>query len=189
MPVTLRPEFPIATERLLLRPFADGDLDALHAMQSRPEVVRFLDWEPMSREDAHGLLDRIKPMTAIDEASNGLRLAAVLRTSSELIGDFSIWCERDDRRQAEIGFVLHPDFQGRGYAMEAASVMVRMGFEGLGLHRIIGRCDARNTASAHLMERLGMRREAHFRQAELIKGEWCDELVYAILAEEWRAQS
>ncbi len=63
--------------------------------------------------------------------------------------------------------------------------MLRLGFDDLGLHRIIGRCDARNTASARLMERLGMRREAHFRENEWFKGEWGDELIYAMLDREW----
>ena len=53
--------------------------------------------------------------------------------------------------------------------------------------RIIGRCDGRNAASAKAMERLGMRREAHLRENEMVKGEWCDELVYAMLVDEWRA--
>jgi RimJ/RimL family protein N-acetyltransferase len=187
MPLVLRPTFALETERLLLRPFADGDLEALLAMQGRPDVVRYLDWEPMSRDTVQSLLDRIKPFTAIDDRSDGLRLAALLQGSGELIGDVSLWCEAGNRQQAEIGFVLHPDFQGHGYASEAMSLLVRLGFEELGLHRIIGRCDARNISSSQLMERLGMRREAHFRESELIKGEWCDELIYAILANEWRA--
>ncbi len=81
--------------------------------------------------------------------------------------------------------MLHPDQHGRGYGREATLEMLRLGFEGLGLHRIIGRCDARNDTSARLMERLGMRREAHFRENEWVKGEWCDEYVYALLAAEW----
>ena len=63
--------------------------------------------------------------------------------------------------------------------------MLRLGFEGLGLHRIIGRCDGRNAASARAMEKLGMRREAHLRENEIVKGEWTDEMVYAMLRSEW----
>lgn len=183
----LRPSFPITTERLLLRPFVPGDLEALAAMHGHAQVARFLDWEPMSHEAVTALLERILPYTAIDDRSDGLRLATVLRGSGELVGDVSLWCEPGNRSQAEIGFVFHPDFQGHGFALEAATVLIRLGFGELGLHRIIGRCDGDNAASARLMERLGMRREAHFRQAELIKGEWRDELIYAMLAEDWRA--
>jgi len=67
--------------------------------------------------------------------------------------------------------------------------MLRLGFEEYGLHRIVGRLDARNTASARVLERLGMRREAHFRQNEIIEGEWTDEFVYAILRPEWQERA
>ena len=77
------------------------------------------------------------------------------------------------------------DHSGRGYAIEAARVVLGVAFGEFGPHRVTGSCDARNLASARLMERLGMRREAHFRSNEYVKDEWCDELVYAILREEW----
>ena len=88
-------------------------------------------------------------------------------------------------RGGELGFIFHPDHSGRGYAIEAARVVLDVAFGEFGLHRVTGSCDARNLASARLMERLGMRREAHFRSNEYVKDEWCDELVYAILREEW----
>jgi RimJ/RimL family protein N-acetyltransferase len=88
-------------------------------------------------------------------------------------------------RGGELGFIFHPDHSGRGYAIEAAGVVLGVAFGEFGLHRVTGSCDARNLASARLMERLGMRREAHFHSNEYVKDEWCDELVYAILREEW----
>lgn len=184
----LRPTFPLLTERLLLRPFGDDDLDAVYAMQSRPDVTRYLYWGTRSRKDAREMLERIKKMTAIDDESDAVRLAAVLPDSGILIGDFSLQRVSREHQQGEIGFILHPDYQGRGYATEAATVLLRLGFEELGLHRIVGRADARNAASIGLMERLGMRREAHLRQNEFIKGEWCDEVLYAMLATEWNAR-
>jgi RimJ/RimL family protein N-acetyltransferase len=66
-------------------------------------------------------------------------------------------------------------------------VLLRLGFDELGLHRIVGRLDARNAASARLLQRLGMRSEAHLVENEYVKGEWTDEAVYALLASEWRA--
>lgn len=187
MPGMARPTFPLFTERLFLRPFRDADLDAMHAIYSRADVNRYLDWEARSRDDVREWLGRIKKMTALDEKGEALRLAAFPRGTEALIGDFSVWRTHLEHQQGEIGFVVHPDFHGQGYATEGAALMLRMGFERLGFHRIVGRCDARNTASARLMERLGMRREAHFRESELIKGEWVDALVYAMLASEWRA--
>ena len=181
--------FPLETPRLFLRPFEDGDFEALYAIHSREDVTRFLDWDPPSRDDVHALLNRIKPMTALDPTGDALRLAALLREDRTLIGDFSLWRVTRDHGEGEIGFVMHPDHHGHGYATEASLQLLKVGFELLGLHRIVGRCDARNTASARLMERLGMRREAWFRQNEFLKGEWTDQLVYAILAPEWADRS
>ena len=87
----------------------------------------------------------------------------------------------------EIGYVLHPDFTGHGYATEAANAMLRLGFDELGLHRIIARIDERNTASADVARRLGMRQEAHLVHNEFFKGEWSSELDFAMLADEWRS--
>jgi RimJ/RimL family protein N-acetyltransferase len=182
----LRPEFPLLTARLLLRPFEDGDLEALHAMQSDPEVARFLYGEARTLDEVRAQLDRIKPMSRIDDESDSLRLAAVRRDTGELAGDYSLRIESREHRQGEIGFITHPRHQGRGYATEGSLVLLRLGFEVLGLHRIFGSCDARNVGSARVMERLGMRQEAHFRESEIFKGEWGDELVFAMLEEEWR---
>ncbi len=71
---------------------------------------------------------------------------------------------------------------------EVTRMMLRLGFGNYGLHRIVGRIDARNAPAARLLERLGMRREAHFVRSEFIKGEWADEIVYAMLEDEWRAR-
>jgi RimJ/RimL family protein N-acetyltransferase len=185
---TLRPAFPLLTERLLMRPFEDGDLEAMHAMQGDPDVARFLYWEARSLDEVQAQIERIKPMTRIDEESDSLRLAAVRRDTGELVGDYSLRLESREHRQGEIGFITHPAHQGLGFATEGSLVLLRLGFEELGLHRIFGSCDARNIGSARVMERLGMRREAHFRENEIFKGAWGDEFIYAMLADEWGAR-
>jgi RimJ/RimL family protein N-acetyltransferase len=91
-------------------------------------------------------------------------------------------------QKGEIGYVFHPDHHGQGFAFEASREMLRLGFDELKLHRIVGRCDARNTASGSLLGRLGMRHEATFVENEFVKGEWCDEAVFAMLRSEWMAR-
>jgi RimJ/RimL family protein N-acetyltransferase len=182
-----RSTIPLTTKRLILRPFVDADLDALLAMQSRDDVTRYLNWGPMSRDQARDLLGRIKKLTAINDKADALRLAMVLAASGVVIGDVSLWRTSREHAQAEIGFVLHPDHHGHGYGTEAMRELLRIGFDEVGFHRIVGRCDARNGPSARLMKRLGMRLEAHLRENELIKGEWSDELIYAMLAGDWSA--
>ena len=92
--------------------------------------------------------------------------------------------------QPEIALVLMDIDLGPGRdGPDTAREMLRIGFEEAGMHRIIGRIEARNTPSARVLERLGMRREAHFVQNEFVKGEWTDEVVYAVLREEWLSSS
>lgn len=180
-------EAPIETERLRLRPFRRDDLDALTAIQSRPEVARFLYWDARNRAEVEPALAQLIAATAIEGEDDMIALAAERRQDGALLGYASLWLRSAEHRQAEIGFVFHPDAQGHGYASEAARELLALAFERLGAHRAFGRTDARNEASARLMRRLGMRQEAHFREAEAFKGEWGDELVFAILDREWRA--
>ncbi|GAA2906917.1 GNAT family protein [Streptosporangium fragile] len=183
----LKPSFPIRTARLILRPYTPGDLDALYAIQSLPQVARYLYWEPRDREQTRQSLEAKMAQTALLEEGQTLTLAAELAATGELIGDGMLnWCSRA-HRGGEIGYILHPAHHGRGYATEMGRVLLELGFDGLDLHRIVGRLDARNEASARVLERLGMRREAHLVENEFVKGEWASEIDYAILQREWRA--
>lgn len=181
----LNPISPIETERLRLRPYGPADLDDLLAMHSREDVVRYLYWKVRDRDEVATMLERRMTMTALGKEGDALILAVELQKIGRVIGDVLLHWTSEEHRQGEIGFVFHPDYQGRGYASEAAVVMLRLGFEELNLHRIAGRCEAGNVASARLMERLGMRQEAHFRENEFVKGKWDDELVFAVLHREW----
>lgn len=180
--------YPVRTARLVLRPFAADDLDAVYDMQSRPEVTRYLLYDVRDRSRAREALQ--ERITAARPGHHSgrliLALAVVLPETGAVIGDVGLsWLSRE-YRQGEVGYVIHPDHAGHGYATEAAQAMLSLGFGTFGLHRIVGRLDARNTASARVLEHLGMRREAHFRQNEFLNGEWTDEVVYAILCHEWK---
>ena len=184
----LRVDEPIETERLRLRRFRMDDLDGLAAIQARPEVARFLYWEPRQREEVEPALAQYIAADGLEQDGDSLSLAVERREGGTLLGWVSIWLRSSEHRQVEIGFTFHPDEQGKGYATEAARELLVLGFERLGAHRVYGRTDARNEPSAALMRRLGMRQEAHFREAEIFKGAWGDELVFAILADEWSSQ-
>jgi RimJ/RimL family protein N-acetyltransferase len=177
---------PVATARLVLRPFTAGDLPTFHELYSREDVWRYIPFRPESVDDSRAVLERISRMTAIGDEDDALRLAMTLPGPGALIGDVSLWRTSREHSTGEIGFVLHPDHQGHGYAGEAAAELLRIGFEVGAFHRIVGRCDARNTPSAKLMQRLGMRREAYHVENEIYRNEWTDELVFAMLDREWQ---
>lgn len=184
MPV---PGHPIETARLTLRPFSPSDFDDLYAYQSRPDVARYLHWDARDQAQVRQALDRQCRETTLD-AGDWLTFAVVWREAGKVVGEVGLkWLSRV-HRQGETGFVFNPEYHGRGLATEAAASMLTLGFDNLGWHRIIGSCDARNRPSARLMERIGMRQEAHFAHNEVVKGKWADELVYAILDHEWKAR-
>jgi len=181
----LEPIEALETERLLLRPFQASDFDALLAIHSRPDVARYVYWEPRTTEEMRAVLSRKIGGRSFRSEGDSLAFAVVLKDSGELVGDVSLALLSERDRLGELGFLVHPDHHGRGYATEAARAAVGLAFGTLGLHRVIGRLEARNIASARVLEKLGMRREAHFVESEFVKGEWQSEIAYAILDREW----
>ena len=179
------PHLPIATERLILRPFEPGDLDALAALHGDPQLTRWVPWGPRSREQVEEVLERKIAAATIEEDGDGLGIAPVVRETGEMVGDFTLQIASREYATGEIGWMLHAGQQGRGLAREACAAILALAFEDLGLHRVIARIEPRNTASVRLAEDLGMRREAHLVENEWIRGEWQSELVYAMLAREW----
>jgi RimJ/RimL family protein N-acetyltransferase len=189
----LKPAYPIYTARLTLRPHVAEDLDDIFAIQSDPSVARYLYWDVRDRDEARADLEDRMGQSALLEPGDRLSLSVVWREVERVVGYVTLrWLSKDDGA-GEVGYVFHPDYGGRGLATEATSAMLRLAFKdpvdgGLGLHRVIGRLDGRNVASARVLERLGMRREAHFVENEFVKGEWTDEVVYAMLHSEWLAR-
>jgi len=179
---------PIETARLRLRPFAETDLDALANILARPDVTQYLDTEPMTRQEVASTLQQRITMNRLNQEGDNLMLAIEVKETGQLIGSANLIWLSEEYAQGEIGYTLHPDHQGHGYASEATRALMDYGFREIELHRIVGCCDDRNERSIRLLERVGMRREAHFRQIEWVKGEWCSQFVYAILREEWEAR-
>jgi RimJ/RimL family protein N-acetyltransferase len=179
--------YPIETERLFLRPIEEADASSIHAYHSLEAVAKYQFWEPRTLDEV--MVETQKWVTSDQIDGEGeLALAVELKTSGELIGDLFFKITDTAARQGTIGFSFNPTVQGKGYATEAAHALLELGFDAFGLHRIFARCDARNAASWRVMERLGMRREAHFREHAVFKGGWDEEFYYAVLEREWRQQ-
>lgn len=180
---------PLTTPRLVLRRFRPDDLDAFLAYRNDPAVARYQGWPvPMSEADGRSFLEE-NATTPVLPALGGAQIAIELAATGELVGDLYLGPHGDDPLQGTLGYSLACGHQGRGYATEAARALIRYAFEQIGLHRLVATVDTRNRPSIALLERLGMRREGHFRQCfyDERDGAWADEYLYALLRTEWRA--
>ena len=185
--MNVSPDYPLVTERLRLRPFTRGDVDAVFAYRGREDVARYLFDPPLSRDECALAIQQRTSHVVLREEGDRIILAVETLADHVLVGEVSLFWRSAEARQGEVGWIFNPDYHGRGYASEASSCILDLGFGAVDLHRIYARCDARNVPSWRLMERLGMRREAHFREHGLFKGDWDEEFYYAILRREWLA--
>lgn len=176
----------LTTERLLLREFTAEDWPDVYAYRADPEVVRYLPFGPASVEEVQEHLARCMAL-ARSHPRHVYELAVVVRDEGRIIGSCTLALLDYEPRHAAFSYLFNRCYWGRGYATEAMQALFEYGFAVLGLHRIADTCDARNGASVRVMEKLGMRREAHYRETIWDGAAWHDEYGYAILAREWRA--
>lgn len=147
-------------------------------------MFRYQSWEPSRAEDAVRFIEGFGAVE-FDSPGTWLQLGVRLRESGALIGDLGVHF-LEDGRQVEIDFTLAPAAQGRGLGTEAVVGLLDHLFGQLQKHRVSASVDPRNEPSLRLLRRVGMRQEAHFRHSMLFKGEWVDDIVFAVLASEWR---
>jgi len=182
-------ETAVRTPRLLLRPLELSDVPALWPFVSDEDFPRHMTWEAHRNQDETA--DFIR--SAEEGRLQGTNIAwAVVEdeTVAGVIGLHGItrnvraW--RVDR--AELGYWIGPPFQNRGFATEAANAVLRYGFEGLGLHKITVGCISENTASRHVIEKLGFRFLGEQRDHAFRFGRWWNHLAYEICVHEWRGE-
>jgi RimJ/RimL family protein N-acetyltransferase len=181
--------WPVTTERLSFRPAEKTDAAAFHAYRRLPEVS---EWLPRLSIDEATVAERF------DEDDFRSR-TLVVEVDGRVVGDLFLdpsecWAQTEvkdseNTSQAEIGWALDPAYQGRGLALEAVTRLVELCFTDLGMRRVYATCFADNTGSWRLMEKLGMRREAHTVKDALHRDRgWVDGYTYALLADEWAAR-
>jgi RimJ/RimL family protein N-acetyltransferase len=179
--------WPVHTARLQLRPATPGDAESSWPYRRLGPVNHWIPRAPHTVEEHR----------AAFEHPAHLAKTLVVELEGAVIGDLMLavedaWAqvevaERARGVQAELGWALHPDYAGRGYATEAVRELIRICFTDLGLRRVTAGCFAGNEASWRLMERVGMRREAYTVRDSLHRsGAWLDGMTYALLADEWR---
>lgn len=175
----------IITDRLALRDLEASDGPRIFSYHRHPEVSRFQTWGTDSVDSVQSYIRGLSS-TEPDTPGRWYQVGIFLLDGGRLIGDCGFRIPETQPQQAEIGITLAPDFQHRGYAGEALRALLNYLLVGLEKHRVFASVDPRNVSSMRLLERIGMRKEAHFMQSLWFKGEWVDDVVFAILATEWK---
>ena len=176
----------LETHRLLMRDFIEADWQAVFLYQSDPLYLRYNDWTHGTQKDVCEFIQIFIDQQK-EQPRTKFQLAVVLKEETQLIGNCGIRVNDREMREANIGYELNTQYWGQGYATEAAQAILKFGFEELGMHRIRSWCVAENVASVRVLEKIGMLREGHLGEKELIKGRWYDNFLYAILDHEWKA--
>lgn len=179
MPLTL------LSQRVLLRDFCLDDWPAVHSYAVRPEVYRFQPWEPSTPDEARKFVE-VSIAEAQTQPRTNYSLAIILMTTDQVIGSCNLKIHSQQFQHGELGYFLHPDYWNQGYATEVTRCLLRFGFTNCALHRIVGMCDPRNTASARVLEKVGMQYEGRLREIMFIQDGWRDSLLYSILKHEWQ---
>ncbi len=177
------------TERLIIRPVIIDDKESMYRYRSNPDTNKYLSLIPKTVEDVAAFID--KTSKDINVPGTWFQFVLIERASNVLIGDIGVHFLMSDpeNKQVEIGYTLDMEFRGKGYASEALKIIINYVISTLNKHRIIASIDPLNVDSIKLVERLGFRKEAHFVKSLFFHGKWVDDLVYAMLGEEWKAQN
>ena len=175
----------LETARLRLDALRHDDAAALFAYRADPAVSRYQGWRPVALDEAVRFIER-QQAVAFDTPGSWFQFAVRLRETGELAGDLGLHFV--DADTMEFGVTLAPAYQGRGLAVEAVRAVLALVFGTLKRHRVYASVDPRNLSCVKLLERLGMRKEAHFRESWRDGDGWADDAIYAMLASEWQAQ-
>lgn len=169
------------TERLELRPIEKKDASDIFNYRGDAKTNQYQGWIPKEINDVYDFLAKVA--SEINNNDSWFQFVIIQKYSNEIIGDVGI--HFIDDKQAEIGCTLAKQQHGKGYATEALKELINFLFVELNKHRIITSIDPNNIPSIGLVERLGFRKEAHFRESLFINGAWVDDIVYALLQKEW----
>ena len=171
------------TQRLALRPIEANDKYSILKYRSDAETNKYQGWIPKTLDDVDTFFGKLSAEFNVPDT--WFQLAVVEKNYNELIGDIGI--HFIDNQQVEIGYTIAKQHQGLGFATEAAKAVINYLFCELKKHRITASIDPENTASVALLEKLGFRKEAHFRESLFLNDKWVDDVIYALLAREWKA--
>lgn len=177
----------LKTKRLLLRPVQLKDKDAIFTYRSDNVTNQHQGWIPKTPDEVKIFI--LKTQKEINQPETWYQLVIIDNDTHKVIGDLGLHFFGKENKQVEIGCTLHRDFQQNGYATEALQKTLTYLFVSLNKHRIIASIDPANKKAEQLVTRLGFRKEAHFRQSLWLHGKWVDDVIYALLHQDWKTSN
>jgi RimJ/RimL family protein N-acetyltransferase len=182
------PSLRIETPRLLMKPLQLQDTQGMYAYRSDPGVTRYQSWQPVKEEEVKAFILKYGN-GSINVVDSWCQMGVYRKATQELIGDVGMHFLPPNAQQVELGFTISPRHQRQGYAAEAVDALLSYLFGSLNKHRIMASVDPRNTASIALLEKIGMRKNAHHIQGVWTPEGWGDDMIYTVLREEWQNTS
>lgn len=175
----------IPTKRTIIRSIKQTDAEALYYYRSDSKTAHFLSLNQKNVDDMRDFIT--KSARDVNQPGTWFQVAIVLRETNKVIGDIGLhFIDSEPQVQVEIGYTLSTEYQRKGLATEALTAIIDYLFNSLNKYRITASVDPLNTPSIGLLERLGFRKEAHFKKSLFFKGEWVDDVVYGMLKEDFK---
>lgn len=178
----------LSTHRFYLREFEKGDWPAVHRYAALEAVSRYQPWGPNTEEESRTYVEQLLEHAAKADRTQ-FAYAIVWKENGQLIGAGELFLQDAANRVGEIGYILHPDYWGKGIATEVAELLIGYGFSKQGLHRIFATCDPANAGSKKVLQKTGMMWEGTLRENLRMKDGWRDSLIYGVLEQEWQSRS
>jgi [ribosomal protein S5]-alanine N-acetyltransferase len=172
--------FPVlTTEQLVLREITQADAPQIFDLRSDKRIMEFLD-RPILQSQQEGIELTQKIIDAVQK-NEGLTWGMTLKNETKLVGTIGYWKITKEHFRAEIGYMLHPDLQGRGLMQEAMTVVLDHGFNKIGLHSIEANVNPGNISSIKLLEKNHFVREAYHKENYYYNGKFLDSAIYSLL--------
>ncbi len=173
--------FPVlSTKRLILRQVTGEDANEIFFLRSDVRVLQFLAKDPAKSIEEASLF--IKKINELENNNEGITWGIQLKEEKKLVGTICYWNITKEHYRAEMGYVLNPDYQGKGIMQEAISEVLQYGFTKMKLHSVEARTDPENVSSIKLLERNNFKREGLFKEDYFYNGKFLNTAVFSLLS-------
>ncbi len=171
------------SERLLLRQIIASDIDQVFLLRSNAQTMKYIPRPVITKiEEAQEHLNMIQQKI---ESGEGINWAITLKGEGKLIGIIGQYRIKWEHFRSEVGYMILPEYNGKGITTEAVGLVVAYGFDKMNMHSQEGVIDPVNIASARVLEKNGFVKEAHFRENEFYDGRFLDSAIYSLLRKDW----